>query len=105
MSRVIAAYDLDDDHGRLWVNADLKSMPETVIVANQPMDRAQTVTYVPKARLIEAFDENRRIESENAKLRELVRDMWREGAFEAGANYATEAYGLAERTRKLGVKL
>lgn len=59
MSRVIAAYDLDEDHGRLWVNADLKRMPEFVIVANQPTDRAQTVTYVPEARMLEAMDEAR----------------------------------------------
>lgn len=77
MSRVIAAYDLDEDHGRLWVNADLKRMPEVVIVANQPMDRAQTVTYVPEARLLEAFDENKRVEAENAKLRELCASLWR----------------------------
>ena len=56
MSRVIAAYDLDEDHGRLWVNAHLKRMPDIVIVANQPMDMAQTVTYVPEARLLEAMD-------------------------------------------------
>lgn len=62
MSRVIATYDLDEDHGRLWVNADLKRMPEVVIVANQPMDRAQTVTYVPETRLIEAMDEAREAE-------------------------------------------
>lgn len=59
MSKVIATYDLDEDHGRLWVNADLKRMPEVVIVANQPMDRAQTVTYVPETRLLEAMDEAR----------------------------------------------
>lgn len=75
MSRVIAAYDLDEDHGRLWVNADLKCMPEIVIVANQPMDRAQTVTYVPEVRLLEALDKNNRVESENSQLRKLVRDV------------------------------
>lgn len=62
MSRVIAAYDIDEDHGRLWVNVDLKRMPEVVIVANQPMDRAQTVTYVPETRLLEAMDEAREAE-------------------------------------------
>jgi len=77
VSRVIAAYDLDEDHGRLWVNADLKRIPEIVFVANQPMDRAQTVTYVPEARLLEAIDENRRVEAENAKLRELVQDIYK----------------------------
>ena len=105
MSRVIAAYDLDEDHGRLWVNADLKRMPEIVIVANQPMDRAQTVTYVPEARLLEALDKNKSVESENSQLRELVKDMWYEGAFEPGASYVTEAYGLAERTRELGIEV
>ena len=65
MSRVIAAYDnlyIDEDHGRLWVNADLKRMPAVVIVTNPPMDRAQTVTYVPETRLLEAMDEAREAE-------------------------------------------
>ena len=49
--------------------------------------------------------EYKRVCEENAKLRELVRDMWREGAFEPGASYVTEAYGLAERTRELGIEV
>lgn len=46
-----------------------------------------------------------RVEERCAKLRELVRDMWREGAFEAGANYVTNAYALEERTRELGIEV
>ena len=45
------------------------------------------------------------VSSENAELRDLVRDMWREGAFEPGAYCVTEAYGLAERTRELGIEV
>ena len=45
------------------------------------------------------------VESENAKLRELVRDMWREGAFEAGACYEKAAERLEERTRELGIEV
>lgn len=43
--------------------------------------------------------------AEIAALRELVKDMWHEGAFEPGASYVTEAYGLAERTRELGIEV
>lgn len=42
---------------------------------------------------------------ENARLRELVRDMWHEGAFEAGACYVEEADRLEERTRELGIEV
>lgn len=52
-----------------------------------------------------AIVERDQLKVENTKLRELVRDMWCEGAFEAGANYVTEAYGLEERTRELGIEV
>lgn len=61
-------------------------------------------SHVLVADLNYGADEIEKLESENSKLRELVRDMWREGAFEAGANYVTESYGLAERTRELGIE-
>ena len=41
---------------------------------------------------------------ENAKLRELVRDMWNEGAFAPGACYV-ETDRLEERTRELGIEV
>ena len=44
------------------------------------------------------------LETENAKLRELVRDMWHEGAFAPGACYV-ETDRLEERTRELGVEV
>lgn len=50
-------------------------------------------------------EELRILQAENAELRELVRDMWREGAFEPGACYVTEAGELEERTRELGVEV
>lgn len=43
-------------------------------------------------------------EAENAKLRELVRDMWNEGAFAPGACYV-ETDRLEERTRELVVEV
>lgn len=49
--------------------------------------------------------ENDQLKAENAKLRELVRDMWREGAFEPGACYVYEADKLEERTRELGIEV
>ena len=44
------------------------------------------------------------LQAENAKLRELVRDMWHEGAFAPGACYV-ETDRLEERTRELGVEV
>ena len=46
-----------------------------------------------------------RLAQENAKLRELIKDIWREGAFEPGACYAREAERLEERTRELGIEV
>ena len=45
------------------------------------------------------------LEDERDKLRELVRDMWHEGAFEAGACYEKAAERLEERTRELGIEV
>ena len=45
------------------------------------------------------------LRDENAKLRELVRDMWHEGAFEPGACYEKAAERLEERTRELGIEV
>lgn len=42
--------------------------------------------------------------AENANLRELVRDMWYEGAFEPGACYVKSVDRLKERTRELGIE-
>lgn len=50
-------------------------------------------------------DENERLQAENTKLRELVRDMWHEGAFEPGACYEKAAEILEERTRELGIEV
>lgn len=46
----------------------------------------------------------RMIMGENAKLRELVQDMWHEGAFAPGACYV-ETDRLEERTRELGIEV
>lgn len=50
-------------------------------------------------------ESNTALKAENEKLRELVRDMWREGAFEPGACYVYEADRLEERTRELGIEV
>lgn len=44
------------------------------------------------------------LQDENAKLRELVRDMWHEGAFAPGACYV-ETDRLEDRTRELGIEV
>lgn len=45
------------------------------------------------------------LETENAKLRELVRDMWHEGMCECGSRgkCARCEYGYPDRMRELGV--
>ncbi len=52
----------------------------------------------------ELRDDLQRANDENAKLRELVRDMWNEGAFAPGACYV-ETDRLEERTRELRVEV
>ncbi len=49
--------------------------------------------------------ERKRLAYENAKMRELVRDMWNGGAFEPGACYEQCAYNLEQRTRELGIEV
>ena len=49
--------------------------------------------------------ENAKLQDENDKLRELVRDMWHEGAFAPGACYVEAAERLEERTRELGIEV
>ena len=47
----------------------------------------------------------RKYKAENERLRELVRDMWHAGAFEAGACYEKAAERLEEKTRELGIEV
>lgn len=49
--------------------------------------------------------ENDQLKAVNTELRELVRDMWHEGAFEPGACYEKAAEILEERTRELGIEV
>ena len=48
-----------------------------------------------------------RLKAENAKLRELVRDMWNEGMCECGSRgkCARCEYGYPDRMRELGVEV
>lgn len=66
MSRVIATYDLDEDHARLWVNADLEAMPEIVIVKNIRGGKEQTSTFT---RPSGDADNTRELLADTAKLR------------------------------------
>lgn len=52
-------------------------------------------------------DENDQLKAENAKLRELVRDMWNEGMCECGSRgkCARCEYGYPDRMRELGVEV
>ena len=43
--------------------------------------------------------------AENTKLRELLRDMWHEGAFAPGACCLPDTGRLEKRTRDLGIEL
>ena len=54
---------------------------------------------------IEAEREVDRLQAENAKLRELVRDMWQEGMCECGSlgKCASCMYDYPTRMRELGV--
>lgn len=54
---------------------------------------------------IEAEREVDRLQTENAKLRELVADMWNEGMCECGSRgkCARCEYGYPDRMRELGV--
>lgn len=47
------------------------------------------------------------LEAENAKLRELVRDMWRDGMCECDERgaCATCEYGYLDRMRELGIEV
>ena len=53
------------------------------------------------------FDKTLELGTENAKLRELVRDMWHEGMCECGSlgKCATCIYEYPTRMRKLGVEV
>ena len=52
-------------------------------------------------------DKMERLEAENAKLRELVRDMWNEGMCECGSRGKCEScmYDYPTRMRELGVEV
>ena len=55
---------------------------------------------------IEAEREVDRLQTENAKLRELVRDMWHEGMCECGSRgkCASCEYDYPTRMRELGIE-
>lgn len=54
----------------------------------------------------ELRDDLQRANAENAKLRELVRDMWHEGMCECGSRgkCASCEYGYPDRMREFGVE-
>ena len=56
---------------------------------------------------IEAEREVDRLQTENAKLRELVRDMWHEGMCECGSRgkCASCEYDYPTRMRELGIEV
>ena len=60
-----------------------------------------------RAMLSQERTEKRYYMAENAKLRELVRDMWNEGMCECGSRgkCARCEYGYPDRMRELGVEV
>ena len=65
--------------------------------------RAENAKLVMKLNAEHIVRQN--VERENAKLRELVRDMWNEGMCECGSRgkCARCEYGYPDRMRELGV--
>ena len=49
----------------------------------------------------------KKLEAENTKLRELVRDMWRDGMCECDERWNCEAceYGYLDRIREFGIEV
>lgn len=82
MNSVIAGYDLDADHNRLWVNADLVVMPETVIVKNIREGKEQTSTF--KLREVVSYEEGyadgfeRGQEAIVQQIDGIINDDWRD---------------------------
>lgn len=83
--------------------------PDEVVVYLTNDDWADARIYLKETDFLEMgvqySNEQHALQTENAKLRELVRDMWHEGAFEPGACYEKAAERLEERTRELGVEV
>ena len=87
----------------MWLeNTKLRKKLEMLQDGYGSMSREHSQTI---AELSDAHFEIDRLKAENVKLRELVRDMWHEGAFEAGACYEKAAERLEEKTRELGIKV
>jgi len=115
MSDLLAKCDWDGDELRVelpqlpevvtvWV--DGKAMPYVPVVNDSKCDTCEAMLDCDECLRADAsHKELRGLQAENAKLRELVRDMWHEGAFEAGACYEKGAETLEERTRELGVEV
>lgn len=92
---------------RLAAGIDLHEYPVTQFKPKD-LERENAELQDENARLRSCLSDDvenaRMIMDENAKLRELVRDMWHEGAFAPGACYV-ETDRLEERTRELGVEV
>ena len=76
-------------------------MNEVRIVGNDLIISVDEVTEtIENAALIE---DNKRLQAENAKLRELVRDLYDHAAF--SIDYFGDAHGILPRMRELGIEV
>ena len=76
------------------------------IEAEREVDRLQTENAKLRHDLEEANNQAEEVCIENAKLRELVRDMWHEGMCECGSRgkCASCEYDYPTRMRELGLE-
>lgn len=91
----------------LALRAENAELRKHVRMPDEPLEIDEKDFYV-RAFIKWATEEQpevKRLEAENEKLRELVRDMWREGMCECGSlgKCATCMYEYPTRMRELGV--
>ena len=84
-----------------WVHAKLTPMLRDAADVIEGLEHENAKLQKQAARL---FDKTLELATKNAKLQELVEDMWLEGAFAPGACYV-ETDRLEERTRELGIEV
>ena len=81
--------------------------PVDDLAAENAKLREERDTYRDLVGLMDHPDLNVQLQAENAKLRELVRDMWHDGMCECDERgaCATCEYGYLDRMRELGVEV
>lgn len=86
---------------------ELNMMQHAIECRNDENAKLQDENARFRSCLSDDAENARQIMGENAKLRELVRDMWRDGMCECDERGACEAceYGYLDRMRELGIEV